>query len=501
MDTSAPAPRHVVPGMAWALHDTDSTRALERAGLAATDRHVLMRRAGLATARLALALYPHASTIWIAAGPGNNGGDGMEAALHLHAAGKRVVLTWLGVRHSTPDDAAAAHDRVSAAGIRFTDAPPEHWDLCIDALLGIGGRREPQGTMAQWIARIGQRDAPVLSVDIPTGLHADTGVAASTHVRADATLCLLTLKPGLFTADGRDVSRQVWLDDLQCDANALLPAQAPTATLIAAPPTQARWHASHKGSYGDVAVVGGAPGMAGAALLAATAALHGGAGRVFVCSLGEGPASPDANAGMPELMRRAVNDVDLARTTIVCGCGGGDQVPGVLPQLLAGAARLVLDADALNAVANHTALRRQLLERAQHARTTVLTPHPLEAARLLGTSVAQVQSDRLNAARQLAREHRCTVVLKGSGSVVASPDGTMGINPTGNARLAVPGSGDVLAGLIGSALAAGSSAFDAACHAVYHHGAAADHWPPDETLTASALARRAGGAAWGRTRS
>ncbi|MCB1999508.1 MAG: NAD(P)H-hydrate epimerase, partial [Rhodoferax sp.] len=165
MDTTAPAPRLVVPGPAWPLHDIDATRALERAGLAATDPHVLMRRAGLATARLALALHPHAGTIWIAAGPGNNGGDGMEAALHLHAAGKRVVLTWLGDRHATPDDAAAAHDRVRAAGIPLAQAPPEHWDLCIDALLGIGGSREPHGTMAQWIARIGQRDAPVLSVD------------------------------------------------------------------------------------------------------------------------------------------------------------------------------------------------------------------------------------------------------------------------------------------------------------------------------------------------
>ncbi|MCZ4312049.1 NAD(P)H-hydrate dehydratase [Comamonadaceae bacterium G21597-S1] len=500
MDTTAPAPRLVVPGPAWPLHDIDATRALERAGLAATDPHVLMRRAGLATARLALALHPHAGTIWIAAGPGNNGGDGMEAALHLHAAGKRVVLTWLGDRHATPDDAAAAHDRVRAAGIPLAQAPPEHWDLCIDALLGIGGSREPHGMMAQWIARIGQRDAPVLSVDIPTGLHADTGVAAATHVRADATLCLLTLKPGLFTADGRDVSRQVWLDELQCDATTLLPVQSPTAMLIGAPPPLARWHASHKGSYGDVAVVGGAPGMAGAASLAASAALHGGAGRVFVCLLGEASAGSDATAGMPELMRRAVDDLDLARTVIVCGCGGGDRVQGVLPALLAGAARLVLDADALNAVADDAALRSQLHERARHAWATVLTPHPLEAARLLGTTVAQVQSDRLNAARQLAREHRCTVVLKGSGTIVAAPDATMGINPTGNARLAVPGSGDVLAGLIGSAMAAGLSTFDAACHAVYRHAAAADHWPPGETLTASALARRAGGAAWDRNR-
>lgn len=496
MDTTAPAPRHVVPGTVWPLYATESTRALERAGLACTAEHALMRRAGLATARLALALHPHAATIWIAAGPGNNGGDGMEAALHLHAAGKRVLVTWLGNRASAPADAAATHDRAQAAGVPFADAPPDHWDLCIDALLGIGATREPHGTMAKWIARMCQADAPVLAIDVPTGLQADTGVAAEVHVRARVTLCLLTLKPGLFTADGRDASQQVWLDDLQLDCAALLPTLAPTAVLIGTPPVFARRHASHKGSFGDVAVVGGAPGMSGAALLAASAALHGGAGRVFLCTLDDASTSAAGSTGAPELMRRDVDAIDPARMTVVCGCGGGDRIRLVLPRLLRESARLVLDADALKAVAADAALRRQLSARAGHELGTVLTPHPLEAARLLGATVAQVQSDRLQAARQLAAEFRCTVVLKGSGSIIAAPGRTTGINPTGNARLAVPGSGDVLAGMIGATLAAGASAFDAACQAVYRHGATADHWPIGETLTASALARRASGTAW-----
>lgn len=480
-------------GTAWPLYDTESTRALERAGLACSAQHALMRRAGLATARLALALHPHAETIWIAAGPGNNGGDGMEAALHLQAAGKRPLLSWLGDRASAPADAAAAHDRAHAAGVPFTDTPPAHWDLCIDALLGIGASRAPDGSMAQWIAHMQQTDAPVLAIDMPTGLHADTGVAADCHVRAHDTLCLLTLKPGLFTADGRDASRRVWLDDLQLDSRALLPMLASTATLVAAPSVPARRHASHKGSFGDVAVVGGAPGMAGAALLAASAALHGGAGRVFLCTLDDASSSHADSTGLPELMRRGVDALDPSRMTIVCGCGGGDRVRAVLPRLLSEAARLVLDADALNAVAADSALRRQLGERAQRRDlATVLTPHPLEAARLLDTRVAHVQSDRLRAARQLAADFRCTVVLKGSGSIIAAPGRTTGINPTGNARLAVPGSGDVLAGLIGAALAAGALPFEAACQAVYRHGEAADHWPGGEALTASALARRAG---------
>lgn len=491
MDATAPPPRPVRAGAPWPLFDTTATRSLERAGLAATASHALMRRAGLATARLALALHPHARVIWVAAGPGNNGGDGMEAALHLHGAGKQVLVSWLGERAGAPADAAAALERALAAGVPITDTPPGQWDLCIDALLGIGASRAPEGRMAQWIDRMA-RGAPVLSIDIPTGLHADTGVATSVHVRADATLCLLTLKPGLFTADGRDASRQVWLDDLQLDAGALLPTLAPTAVLIGAPPQRARRHASHKGSYGDVAVVGGAPDMYGAAVLAATAALHGGAGRVFLCPLDADGAQADGSTAVPELMRGDIDTIDPGRMAIVAGCGGGDRIAAVLPRLLARATRLVLDADALNAIARDAPLRQQLRERAQRDATTVLTPHPLEAARLLGATAAQVQSDRLQAARQLARDYQCSVILKGSGCIVAAPGQIPAINPTGNARLAAPGSGDVLAGMVGAGLAAGSSAFDAACQAVYRHGITADGWPVHEALTASQLARRAG---------
>lgn len=493
MDATAPPPVPVRAGTVRPLFDAAATRDLERAGLAATPAHALMQRAGLATARLAMALHPHAGTIWVAAGPGNNGGDGMEAALHLHGAGKQVVVSWLGNRAAAPPDAAAAFDRARSAGVAFADTPPGQWDLCIDALLGIGASRAPEGAMAQWIELIGRQGAaPVLSIDMPTGLHADTGVAATPHVRADATLCLLTLKPGLFTCDGRDVSREVWFDALQLDAATLLPTLAPTAMLIGSPPERARAHASHKGSFGDVAIVGGAPGMAGAAMLAASAALHSGAGRVFLCALDAEAPHLSCSAAAPELMRRDVDAIDAARMTIVAGCGGGDKIGPLLPRLLSQAARLVLDADALNAVAMDKDLQQLLRARAQRQAPTVLTPHPLEAARLMGTSAALIQSDRLRAACQLASDWQCTVVLKGSGSIVAAPGHTAGVNPTGNARLAIPGSGDVLSGMVGAALAAGTSAFDAACQAVYRHAIAADHWPVHDALTASLLAQRAG---------
>ena len=491
MDTSAPPPRRVWAGTAWSLFDVTATRALEHAALAVTARHALMQRAGLAIARLALALHPHAHTIWIAAGPGNNGGDGMEAAIHLNGCGKQVVVSWLGDPATAPADAALSHERARLAGVPFADRPPPTWDVCIDALLGIGARRAPDGVMAQWITRMGESPSPVLSVDMPTGLDADTGAAASSHVASAASLCLLTLKPGLFTADGRDCARTVWFDDLQLDIDTLAASVPATARLIAAAPPRQRPHASHKGNFGDVAVVGGAPGMAGAALLAATAALHNGAGRVFLCSL-DGAHSGANNIGLtPELMQRDVLSIDASRMTVVCGCGGGDRVRSVLPRLLSTAGRLVLDADALNAVAVDTGLQQLLRARGRRDAATVLTPHPLEAARLLGLTTAQVQSDRLQSAQRLAHHLACTVVLKGSGTVIAAPGLTPCINPTGNARLATPGSGDVLAGMVGAALAAGTTAFDAACQAVYRHGLAADQWPRGETLTASALARRA----------
>ena len=247
-----------------------------------------------------------------------------------------------------------------------------------------------------------------------------------------------------------------------------------------------RRHASHKGSYGDVAVFGGAPGMGGAALLAASAALHSGAGRVFVALLDGDSLTLDAS--QPELMFRAPAALEPAALTVVIGCGGGTAVTTQLPRVLSSADRVVIDADALNAIANDSQLAQLLRARATRGRQTVLTPHPLEAARLLACSATEVQHDRLAAARSLAQRFGCTAVLKGSGTVIAAPDRTPVVNPTGNARLATAGTGDVLAGMIGARLAQAEPAFDAACAAVWLHGRAADTWPATQTLTAGALA-------------
>lgn len=486
------------------LHSVAATRELERLAAAGLPPHTLMRRAGLSVARLALALAPHARHIWIACGPGNNGGDGFEAAMHLHRWGKNVTLTWTGLppgKTGQPPDAQASRERALAAGVPMAAEPPEDFDFCIDALLGLGGALDPArpGTalMLQWLARMQASTAAQLAVDVPTGLDADTGAFIAGLVAPSNifTLSLLTLKPGLFTADGRDRAGQVWFDDLGT-AQAQAGAPAPDAWLLGADRTRqaarrSSAHASHKGSFGDVAVLGGESSarshMAGAALLAARAALHAGAGRVYVALLGSPALSTDPQ--QPELMFRAPEALDLAQQVLVCGCGGGDAVRAVLPKALSVASRLVLDADALNAIAGDTQLQTQLAARHHRGYATVLTPHPLEAARLAGTSAKEVQAGRLATARQLAERFQCVVVLKGSGTVIAAPGRACAINSSGNALLATAGTGDVLAGMLGAGMAAGLGPFEAACSAVFDHGHLADEWPAGgQVLTASALA-------------
>ncbi len=474
--------QRIAIGQSQPLFDVAATRRIERTAAASLPGHALMQRAGLAVARLALALAPHARRIWIACGPGNNGGDGFEAAMHLQRWGKAPQLSWLGDAGEPPPDALASLQRARAAGVAITQEPPLHWEFAIDALLGIGSSRAVQGRLAEWIERLSAVGSPVLAVDLPSGLDADTGTGRC--VRASHTLALLTLKPGLFTAGGRDACGQLWYDDL-----GVAPSQdvAPVALLPARASGQPRLHASHKGSYGDVAVIGGAPGMEGAALLAGSAALHGGAGRVFVALLD--PAAMAVDTAQPELMLRPWDSLPLATMAVACGCGGGDAIRAVLPAVLSTARTLVLDADALNAIAADAQLQAQLKARAGRGRRTVITPHPLEAARLLGRDTAEVQSRRIAAANELAQRFGCVAVLKGSGSITAAPGQLPVINFSGNAKLATAGTGDVLAGMIAARLARGEDVFSAAHQAVQSHGERADRWPDEVALTASRLAR------------
>lgn len=516
-----------------ALHGLEATRDAERAASADLPPHTLMARAGLAVARLARALQPHAQCIWVACGPGNNGGDGLVAATHLHrwaqsTGGRtRVVVTHAntGAARPLPPDARNALEAARAAGVEIRSDPPLRFDFAIDAILGIGAGRPISEELAPWLVLLRDTPAPVLCVDLPSGLDAETGLlqplpenhasAAPRHAGPRYTLSLLTLKPGLFTKDGRDAAGEVWTDGLQVHlpeavlSMAWLHAQAPPSGL-----SPGRPHASHKGIFGDVVVVGGqdirshGEGMTGAALLAARASLHAGAGRVYVSLLGAptgGELIHDPLA--PELMLRSPQRLLASglpdHATLVCGCGGGEAVAAILPSILTRSPRLVLDADALNAIARDTALQAMVAGRAAHGWTTVVTPHPLEAARLLGTRTAEVMENRLLSAQQLADRLGVICVLKGSGSVLAEPGQIPLINGSGNGRLATAGTGDVLAGMIGAALAApqGPSdrvALDRVASAVFQHGWLADHWEGaasglPETLCAGRLTQRVHG--------
>ena len=511
---------------AHALHGVAASREIERLALERCPPYALIRRAGLSVARLALATSPHACHIWVACGPGRNGDDGLEAALALHHLGKKVTVTMLRnvAKTSENSDVATVFDgdsdlnkakgattqadpdspiaRAQRAGIAFATHAPQTFDLCIDALLGLGISRPPAGAVAEHIQHMNASTSPILCVDLPSGLDADTGFVAGQCVRASVTLSLLTLKPGLFTAHGRDVSGCVWFDPLQSPESSVtekpmqtvgachlsITSGTATAHLVGRRSSSERLHSGHKGSYGDVVVLGGENGMVGAAVLAASAALYFGAGRVYVC-LVAGEQARGYDTQHPELMFRTFDAIQGGQFALVCGCGGGEAIRALMPQALAHAGALVLDADAINLIAIDAHLQKALEARAKRDRLTVVTPHPLEAARLLGCQTLQIQQNRLSAAQQLANRFSCVVVLKGSGTVIAAPDRTPSINPTGNPRLATAGTGDVLAGMIGARLAQGDKPFDAACHSVREHGRCADDWPPHTALTASALAR------------
>ncbi|ALK97259.1 sugar kinase [Massilia sp. WF1] len=479
------------------LYSCDQIRAIERAAQARLTPGDLMERAGQAATAFALELLDGdaAGAVLVLAGPGNNGGDGLELAASLARRGADVEVLHLAGERAPSFEAGRALQRARDAGARFVDEIPagRPWRLVVDALFGIGLARPLAGRareLALWTAGC---DCPVLALDVPSGLEADSGAivgADGAAVTATHTITFLGNKPGLHTGDGCDRAGEVRVDMLGADglhqetAQAVLNGPALFAERLAP-----RRRNSHKGSFGDVAVLGGARGMAGAAVLAARAALYGGAGRVFAALLDGGMAIDPLQ---PEIMFREAAGMDFEGRTVVAGPGMGsaDAAVHLLGQVLALRAPLVVDADALNL----GAARRELQEGlAAHGGQLILTPHPLEAARLLGVTASIVQADRLEHARELAMRFNCVVVLKGAGSVIGRPDGFVAVNTSGNPGLATGGSGDVLAGFCGALLAQGWPAWEAALGAVWLHGAAADWLVEDGNgpigLTAGELPR------------
>lgn len=543
------------------LHRTAATRALEVRTAKGLPAHALMARAATSTAILAQSIAPFAKTVWVPCGPGNNGGDGLLTAALLtpwvSRNGGKLSVTWYGDEARMPDDARWALSLAREAGVQFAPPPTSRCDLVIDAILGIGATKRfyppqrPTGGIDGALHSFRTLGETLLCIDTPSDLDSDTGellIASSSFYKSNErvyTITFLTLKPGLFTGHGRDAAGDVWFDDLGCPALQDAPSAQNTTDALEAtarlnncastfvaqspfPASTARLrcagnhherHSTHKGDFGDAWIVGGqgisqsGHAMTGAVLLAARAALYSGAGRVFVVPLDTTqPISNDPST--PELMFRHVDMLTssspLPSGVWVCGCGGGTAVQEVLPTLLKQAQVLVLDADALNAIANDHDLRQLLLNRQVAQQHTVLTPHPLEAARLLGVSTSAVQCNRLHAAQSIADQLQAICVLKGSGTVVAAPHTLPAINTSGNSKLSTAGTGDVLAGLIGATLArqvtgcANNSTkvqslqgphttildalFEGVCQAVWLHGHQADVWPQNQQLTAHQLA-------------
>ncbi|ROH85537.1 NAD(P)H-hydrate dehydratase [Pseudomethylobacillus aquaticus] len=446
----------------------------------------LMQRAGAAIAAYVRQIALPGSRLLVLAGPGNNGGDALVAASLLHHDYVLNVVMF-GDPQRLPDQAAQACRDWQASGGELHTALPVLGDtpgyaLVLDGLFGIGLARPLQGGAAALVQQVNALGVPVLALDVPSGLCADTGAVLGVAIQARYTLTFLAHKPGLYTHDGPDHAGRVQLARLDVpgpDVADLVAGDAGVAGyghLLDAP---GELHAlkrrlnSNKGNHGRVAVIGGAGGMMGAALLAARAALLCGAGRVYAGLL-------DAQAyGLdylyPELMLRdplPLTEVDAADCVVLGpGLGQGDLALYLLEAALRLPAPLVLDADALNLMACTPTCAEQSCARSA---ATIITPHPGEAARLLACSVAEVQQDRIGSAIRLAQQYAAITVLKGCGSVIATPAGHWWINRSGNPGLASAGMGDVLAGIIAALLVQGLQPQQSVLTAVHLHGAAAD---------------------------
>ena len=410
----------------------------------------LMERAGAAAADIAATLAGDtAKDVLVLAGPGNNGGDARVVARLLKDKFFRVEL-------------ASQIDQI----------PQKAWGLVIDGLFGIGLARDIAGEHAALVDYANRQRCPVLALDIPSGLHSDTGRVLGRAVRATHTVTFIALKPGLLTLDGPDYCGEIHVAPLGLEVSRL---QSPAAW-VAEPGLfrdllKPRPRNFHKGMAGSLAILGGAAGMTGAALLAGRAALKLGAGRVYVGLLEEELSLDFENA---ELMLRHPDDAlgqDLDALVVGPGIGEGERAETLVGAALASDLPCVVDADALNLIAENEDLRHAC---ARRTADTLLTPHPAEAARLLALSTADVQADRVKAAKILAANLNAHVVLKGTGSILVARDGHWFVNTSGNPGMASAGMGDVLAGMLGALLAQRYSGESALVLGAHLHGAAAD---------------------------
>ena len=461
-----------------ALYRAAQVRELDRAviedhGIRGAE---LMQRAGRAAYRLLRRHWPHARNITVVCGVGNNGGDGYVLARHARMDGLSIRVLQLGDQDRLQGDArtmAIAHAEAGGTVEPF-ERLPLRTDVIVDAILGTGLEREVAGTWAEAICVINAHPAPVFAIDIPSGLHSDLGQILGVAVHAQATISFIGLKQGMFTGAGADCCGEIHFDALHIPAvvysREVLSARRLDRTkgcgLLGRRP-----RSSNKGSFGHVLVVGGAPGYSGAARLAGEGALRTGAGLVTVATHPDHAAH--LNLTRPELMCHGVSEPSdleplLERATVVAigpGLGRSAWSKGLLGHILGSELPLVVDADALNLLAASRQVRDDW----------VLTPHPGEAARLLGTETTSVQADRFGSVRRLQERFGGVAVLKGAGTLIYGPSRKPpGVCDGGNPGMATAGTGDVLTGMIAALIAQGLGPEDAACSGVCLHAAAGD---------------------------
>ncbi|MGM3188870.1 bifunctional ADP-dependent NAD(P)H-hydrate dehydratase/NAD(P)H-hydrate epimerase [Musicola paradisiaca] len=449
--------------------------------------YTLMERAGHAAFNLIRACYPQAGRWLVLAGHGNNGGDAYVVALLARLAGITVTVIACTSSKPLPEEAAQAQQQWRAAGgeVLTPDAAwPQEVDVIVDGLLGIGLAAAPRAPYDGLIDAANAYPAPVVALDIPSGLNAETGHAEGAVIRAEHTMTFITLKPGLLTGRARDCTGRLHHDDLGLTAwvaRQSAPLQRLTAECLTTW-LKPRRPGAHKGEHGRLLIVGGDEGTGGAIFMAGDAALRSGAGLVRVLTHKNYLAA--ILVSRPELMVQELTPESVRQglewaNVVVIGPGLGQREWGRTALRIAENCNksMLWDADALNLLAISPYKRQN----------RVLTPHPGEAARLLNCRIADIESDRLLAAAKLVKRYGGVVVLKGAGTVIASEQGAMSIADVGNPGMATGGMGDVLSGIIGALLAQGLPLYDAACAGCVVHGASAD-WLAHQQGTRGMLA-------------
>lgn len=474
----------------WLIYQTEQIREFERLAEErfAVSAQIMMQRAGKAAFDLLMKRWPQAAKIVVVCGGGNNGGDGYVLALLAHKHGLNVTICQVGDRTQLKDNAKQAYELCQAANISMHDfnevADIGHPDVIVDAICGIGVHTELRENIATVIEKIMQIQAPILAIDIPTGVDADTGRILGKAIRATVTITFIGLKLGLLTGDGVAHSGELVLHDLDLPQDLYAHCQPVAEKIRLATyekylkPRPRNWH---KGLSGHVLIIGGDVGYSGAPRMAAEAALRVGAGLVTVACRAENAVGMNTN--FPEIMCRGITHAHeleslMSRADVIVlgpGLGQSPWAQALWEVATSQAVSIVLDADGLNLLAEQNkaaVLRECAISRSKD--NWILTPHPGEAARLIQSTPQIIQNDRLTACKRIEERYGGVCVLKGAGTLIFAANTLPALCDKGNPGMATAGMGDILSGVIGGLVAQRIPIDDAAKLGVYTHAMAAD---------------------------